>query len=100
MKIPADIRASRPGISRLMGRLAENAVFWIVLVLLSLSAVTSFYFDEQIAVTAPLNQSHEGASGSLPSMDKQNPAPAQNPGKTAQRIFRYQLPNGQLTIYP
>lgn len=100
MKIPADIQAPRPGISRLMGRMAENAVFWTVLVLLSISAVTSFYFDEQITVTAPLDQSHEGVSGSLHSMATQNPAAVRNPGKTSQRILRYQLRNGQLTIYP
>lgn len=100
MKIPTDIPAPRPGINRLMGRMAENAVFWTVLVLLSISAITSFYFDEQIAVSAPSHQPREGVSGPWHSMDTQNLTAAPNSGKTSQRILRYQLRNGQLTIYP
>ncbi len=100
MKIPADIPAPRLGMRRLMGRVAENAIFWTVLVLLSISAITSFYFEEQIAVSAPLDQSHEGVSGLQHSVGTQDLAAVQNSGKTAQRILRYQLRDGQLTIYP
>ncbi len=100
MKIPADIPVSRPGLRRLMGRVAENAIFWTVLILLSISAVTSFYYEEQIAVSAPLDHSREGVSGVLNSLDSRNPAAAGSSVKTAQRILRYQLRDGQLTIYP
>lgn len=100
MKIPADIPAPRPGMRRLMGRVAENAIFWTVLVLLSISAVTSFYYEEQIAASAPLDQSYEGVFGGQQSTDTRNLAAVQNSSKTAQRIFRYQLREGQLTIYP
>lgn len=98
MKIPADIPAPRPGMRRLMGRLAENAIFWTVLVLLSISAVTSFYYEEQSAVSAPLEQSRAGVSQH--SMDTQMSAAAGSSAKAGQRILRYQLREGQLTIYP
>ena len=100
MKIPADIPAPRLGMRRLMGRVAENAIFWTVLVLLSISAVTSFYYEEQIAVSAPLEQSNGGVSGVQHSMDTQIQAAAGNSAKAGQRILRYQLRDGQLTIYP
>lgn len=100
MKIPADIPAPRLGMKGLMGRVAENAIFWAVLVLLGVSAVTSFYYEEQVAVSAPLDQSRDGDFGMQNSMDTRNLAAAQDSGKTAQRILRYQLRDGQLTIYP
>ena len=87
MMIPTDILAPRPRRGRLLGRMTENALFWAVLVLLGIGAVTSFYYEQQITASSP-DKAHESVSA-LP-----------DAGSQGQRILRYQLQNGQLTVYP
>lgn len=58
MMIPTDILAPRPRRGRLLGRMTENALFWAVLVLLGIGAVTSFYYEQQITAAAP-DKAHE-----------------------------------------
>ena len=61
MMIPTDILAPRPRRGRLLGRMTENALFWAVLVLLGIGAVTSFYYEQQITAAAP-DKAHESVS--------------------------------------
>ena len=82
MMIPTDILAPKPRRGRLLGRMTENALFWAVLVLLGIGAVTSFYYEQQITAAAP-DKAHESVSA-----------------RQGQRILRYQMQNGQLTVYP
>lgn len=67
--------------------MTENALFWAVLVLLGIGAVTSFYYEQRITAAAP-DKAHESVSA-LPDAARQG-----------QRILRYQMQNGQLTVYP
>lgn len=87
MMIPTDILAPRPRRGRLLGRMTENALFWAVLILLGIGAVTSFYYEQQITASSP-DKAHESVSA-LP-----------DAGLQGQRILRYQMQNGQLTVYP
>lgn len=89
MMIPTDQLVPRPRAQRILGRMAENALFWAVLVLLGIGAVTSFYYEEQITA-APAEQTGQSASV-MPDFQGQSREP---------RILRYQMENGQLTVYP
>lgn len=89
MMIPTDIPFPRPRAQRVLGRMAENALFWAVLMLLGIGAVTSFYYEERIA-GAPAEQTGQSASV-MPDFQGQSREP---------RILRYQMEDGQLTVYP
>lgn len=89
MMIPTDRSVPRPRAQRILGRMAENALFWAVLVLLGIGAVTSFYYEEQIAA-APAKETGQSASV-MPDFQGQSREP---------RILRYQMENGRLTVYP